>query len=111
MCFEKSPVNFPHFSQFISVLLIDVSNAQVIYHQAEEVIMCIMLSEAGEISFVPTKLGWTSVMFRKYWQGPCVQGITYSSWHTHFTAANTGLKGFPCVAHSVHRIVKGQHSD
>jgi hypothetical protein len=74
--------------------------------------MCIMLSEAGELSFVSTKLGRASVMFRKYGQGTCVQGITDTvQGTTCFTAVNTGLNGFPCVAHLVHRIVTWQHCD
>jgi len=45
-------------------------------------------------------------MFRKYGQGTCVQGITDTvQGTTCFTAVNTGLNGFPCVAHLVHRIV------
>lgn len=31
---------------------------------------------AGELSFVSPKLEWASVMFRKYGQGTCVQGMT-----------------------------------
>jgi hypothetical protein len=76
------------------------------------VIMCIMLSEAGELSFVSTTLGWASEMFRKYGQGTCVQEITGTVLATTcFTAVNTELNGFPCVAHLVHRIVPGQHCD
>jgi hypothetical protein len=72
--------------------------------------MCFMLSEAGKLSFVSTKLGWASVMFRKYGQGTCVQGITDTAQGTTgFTAVNNGLNGYPCVAHLVYRIVTGQH--
>jgi hypothetical protein len=38
MCFEKSHVKLLHFLQFISIL--DVSNAQVIYHQVGGKVIC-----------------------------------------------------------------------
>ena len=113
MCFEKSPVLLLHFLQFISVLFINVSNAQVIYHQVgRKGDYGHHAVRAGELSFVSTKLGWASVKFRKYGRGTCVQGITDTvQGTTCFTAVNTGLNGFPCVAHSVYRIVTGQHCD
>ena len=101
MCFEKSPVLLLHFLQFISVLFVDVSNAQVIYHQVGRKGDYVHHAvRAGELPFVSTKLGWESVMFTKYGQGTCVQGMTDTvQGTTCFTAVNIGLNGFPCVAH------------
>jgi len=100
------------YSSFQCYLLMYQMLMLFIVRQAERVIMCIMLSEAGELSFVSTTLGWASEMFRKYGQGTCVQEITGTVLATTcFTAVNTELNGFPCVAHLVHRIVPGQHCD
>ena len=94
MCFEKSPVLL-HFFQFISVLFIDVSNAQVIYHQVDRKGDYVHHAvRAGELSVCQTWVGKCNV--QEIWtRDMCSGDNRYYSGHYLFYCSEHWAEWIP----------------